>query len=91
MLNSVGIWPSVGEARRVCAGEPVLQGRSVSTELSRLLPAVRLPLLPPAIVFMRVRGEAALGCVKYGGGPPPFNIPESGLDTPATCCGLPLV
>lgn len=67
----------------------MLPGRRVSTELSRLLPAVRLP----AIVLMRVRGEAALGLVTTKGEvvvcPLDNSIPEKGLLL--ACWGLALL
>jgi hypothetical protein len=80
MLKTEAILPTAIGLRRVWPGEPVLAGLSVSTELSRLLPLAavnRLP--PPAMVLIRVRGEAALGRVKKGGGPP-LTAADEGLE-----------
>ncbi len=88
MLKSEGrVVPTDTGQRRVWAGEPELPGLSVSTELSLLLlpPLAAVNRLPPAIVLIRVRGEAAAapGCAAKKGDGPPFTTAaddEEGLD-----------
>ncbi len=87
MLKSEGrVPPTDTGLRRVWAGEPELPGRSVSTELSLLLlPPPAVNRLPPAMVLIRVRGEAAAApgwAAKKGDGPPftTAAADEEGLD-----------
>ncbi len=86
MLKSEGRVPTDTGLRRVWAGEPELPGLSVSTELSLLLPPLAaVNQLPPAMVLIRVRGEAAAApgwAAKKGDGPPftTAAADEEGLD-----------